>query len=77
MALFFNSIASLVMAECACTGLIFTYFADVPSLVYVEPKYLNWSTSSSVCPFIHMLADGLGLMLLMRILLLLELISIP
>ena len=44
----------------------FTSFADVPSLVCVEPKYLNWSASSCVCPFICMLVDGLGLMLLPR-----------
>ena len=55
------------MAECACASLIFTSFTDVPSLVCVEPKYLNWSTSSSVCPFICMLVDGLGLMVLTRI----------
>ena len=77
MALFFHSIASLVMAECACASLIFTSFTDVPSLVCVEPKYLNWSTSSSVCPFICMLVDGLNLMLLTKILFLSELISMP
>ena len=63
------------MAVCACTSLIFTFFTNVPSLVCVEPKYLNWSTSSSIYPFICMLLDGLGLMLLTRILLLHELIS--
>ena len=42
----------LVMAEFACTSVIFTYFTDVPSLVCVDPKYLNLSTSSSVIPFI-------------------------
>ena len=78
MALFFHSsIASPVMAECACASLVFTSFTDVLSLVCVEPKYLNWSTSSSVCPFICMLVDGLGLMLLTRILLFSELISMP
>ena len=45
MALFFRSIASLVMAECACVSLIFTSFTDVSYLVCVDPKYLNWSTS--------------------------------
>ena len=49
-------------------------FYDVLSLVCVDPKYLNWSTSSDIFAFIHMclLADDLGLMLLARILLLLE-----
>ena len=74
MELFFHTIASLVMAECACTSLI---FIGVPSLVYVDPGYLNWSTSSSVFPYIYMLVDGHGLMLLTRILLLSELISMP
>ena len=77
MVLFFHSIASLVMVQCACASLNFTSFTDVPSLVCVEPKYLNWFTSPIVCPFISMLEDGLGLMLLTRILLLLELISMP
>ena len=43
----------------------------------VDPKYLNWCTSSSTFPSIYMLVDGLALTLLTRILLLLELISIP
>ena len=77
MALFFHSIASLVMAECACPSVIFTSFTDAPSLFCVEPKYLNWSASSGVCPFICMLADGFGLMLLMIILLFSERISMP
>ena len=70
MALLFHSIASLVVAECAYVSLIFTSFIDVPSLVCVDLKYLNWPTSSSVFPFIYMLVDGLGLMVLTRILLL-------
>ena len=41
MALFFHSVASLVNAECACAGLIFTSFIDVPYLVCVNPRYLN------------------------------------
>ena len=61
-----QSTASLVMAECACASLIFNFFVDVPSLVCVDPKYLNWSTSSS--GFIGMLVDGLGLVLLKTIL---------
>ena len=77
MALFFHSIASLVMAKCACASLIFTLFIDVPSLVCVDPRYLNWFTSSSVFPCIHMLVDAVGLMLLARILLLSETISMP
>ena len=40
MALFFHSIASIVLAECACASLSFTSFTDVPSLVCVESKYL-------------------------------------
>ena len=74
---FFHSIASLIMVECACASLIFTSFFDVQSLVCVDPTYLNWSISSSVSPFIHMLVDGHRLMLLTRILLLSELISMP
>ena len=61
--LFFHGIASLVMAECACGILIRTSFNDVPSLVCVDPKYLNQSTSSSTFLLIHMLVDGLGLLL--------------
>ena len=48
------------MAECAWASLILTSFTDVRCLVCVEPKYLYWSTSSSVCPFIYMLVDGFG-----------------
>ena len=77
MALFFHSIDRLVMAECACASQICTSVTDVLSLVCVEPKSLNRSTSSSVCPFICLLVDGLHVMLLTRILLLPELISMP
>ena len=77
MALFFHSIASLAMAECACARLIFTSFIGAPSLVCVDPRYLNWSTSSSVFPFSHTLEYDHGLMLLAIILLLSELISMP
>ena len=77
MAFFFHSTAGLVVAECACTCLVSTSYNDVQSLVCVDPKYLNWATSSSTFPFIHMLVEGLGLMLLTRVLLLPELISIP
>ena len=48
------------MAECACASLIFTSFIDVPSLVCVDPNYLNWSTSNTFS-FIHILVDGLTL----------------
>ena len=75
MVLFFHSIASLVMAEYACASPIFTSFINALPLVCVDPKYLNWSTSSSTSPFDHMLVDGLDLMLLTSILLLSELIS--
>ena len=37
MTFFSHSIAILVMAECACAGLIFTSFIDVPSLAYANP----------------------------------------
>ena len=37
----------------------YTSFTDVPSSVCMEPKYLNGSTSSSICPFICMLVGGL------------------
>ena len=43
MVLFFHSIASLVVAECACASLILTSFIDVLPLVCVDPRYLNWS----------------------------------
>ena len=76
MAVFPHSIAGLVTADYDCARLIFTSFIDVPSLVCVDPRYMNWSTSSSVFPFIHMLVDGLGLMLLTKMLLS-ELISMP
>ena len=33
--------------------LIFTPFTDVLSLLRGDPMYLNWSTSSSISPFIH------------------------
>ena len=59
MALFFHSIANLVMTECACASLIFASFYDILSLVYLDPWYLNWSTSSSVFPIIRMLVDFL------------------
>ena len=49
------------------TSLICTSFIGVPSLVCVDLKYFNWSTSSTVFPFIHILVDGLGLTLLTRV----------
>ena len=73
---FSHNTASLDMAECACASLIFTSFNDVPSLVCVDHKYLNWSTSSNTFPLIHILVDGLGVMMKTRTLFLLELISI-
>ena len=63
------------MAECACASLIL--LLKFLSLVYMDPRYLNWSTSSSVFPFIHMLVDCLGLMPLTGILLLSEMIFTP
>ena len=51
------------MAECASASLIFTSFIDVPSLVGVDPRFLNCIISSSVFPFIHVLVHGLGLLL--------------
>ena len=76
-ALFFQRTASLVTIEYACACFIFTSFNDFLSFVCVDPKYLKWSTSSSIFTFIHMLVDGLGLMLLTTILHLSELISMP
>ena len=58
MALFVHSTASLVRAECVCTSLILTA-TDVPSLVCVDAKYLNWQTSSSVFPFISFYIWGI------------------
>ena len=74
---FFQRSARLVMAESACA----TVWSLLPLLMFrlwcVASRYLNWSISSSVFPFIHMLVDGLGLRLLAKILLMLELISMP
>ena len=67
MTLFFHT-AKLVTAECAFASLIFTSFYAAPSLVCVDPKYLNWFTSSSTFSFINMLLYGLSLMLLTKIL---------
>ena len=41
------------MAERACASLTFTFFIDVPSLVCVDPNYLNWPTSSGVFNLIN------------------------
>ena len=49
----FRNTASLVMAEYACASQIFTSFTDVPSLAWVDSRYMSWSTSSSASPFIH------------------------
>ena len=77
MALFDQSMATLVMAESACASLIITSYTDVPLVACVYSKYLNCSPSSSTFPFIRILVGGLGLMLPMRNLPLLELISNP
>ena len=39
---FSHSGSTLVMAECACAILTFTSFNDAPSLVCMDPRYLNW-----------------------------------
>ena len=36
------------------------FLSDIPTVVSVDPKYLNWSTSSSTCPFIFMLVTQFG-----------------
>ena len=71
MALFFD--CCIVIAECACATLYF--FADAASFVYVDPKYSNSSLLAALSRS-SMLVDGLGLVLLMRILLSSDLISI-
>ena len=77
MALFSHSIASLFKAECASASLTFTSFSDVSPVACVDPKYLNWSTSN-VFSLVHpMMVDDLGLLLLTRMLLSSELMSIP
>ena len=38
MALFLQSNANFVIAERACTSLIYTSFTDVPSVVCVDPQ---------------------------------------
>ena len=62
---------------CACTSLIFSSFIGVLSLVCVDPRYLNQSTSSTIFSIIRILVDGLGLTLLTTILLLSKQISMP
>ena len=69
IALFLCCTDSLVMPEWASASLTFTSFDDVISVVRVDPKYLNWSTSPNTFPFIRILVGGFGLMLLTRILL--------
>ena len=59
MALFCHAIANFVMTECA-----YISFIDVPSLVCEDPRYLNYSISFSVFPFIRLLIGGFALMLL-------------
>ena len=58
VSLFSQSVACLVMVDCACASLIFTSFNDFPSPVYVDPKYLNCFTSSSTFPLIHIYIGG-------------------
>ena len=54
MALFFHSIAGLVIAECACASLIFTSFIDFPSLVCVDPfELVHFFQRFSIHSFIH------------------------
>ena len=77
IALLFQSTASLVMAGCDCASLIFSSSNDIPSSVCVDLKYLNWFTSPSTFPFIPILVDGIGLMLLPTIMLFSEFISMP
>ena len=62
MALFFHSIASYVMAECACPSLIFTSFTDVP-FVFGLCGYKVFELVPFFCvfPFTYVLVDGLGL----------------
>ena len=60
MALLLQSTASLVMAQCTCASLIFTSLNDAPSVVCMEPKYLNESISPSTFLFTQIFADGLN-----------------
>ena len=59
-ALFSTALLALSWAECICkcASLIFDSFNDVPSLVLVDPKYLNGSISSNTLTFIHILDCG-------------------
>ena len=57
----------VVMVEYACISLILTSLVDVLSLICVNPRWLNWSTSSSTFPIFCILVDGLDLMLLTSI----------
>jgi len=45
-------LSSLARADVAVAMRAFTSLFDVPSFVRMEPKYLNWLTSSSISPFI-------------------------
>ena len=74
MALFSHSIASLVMAECACAIMIFTFLLMF-SLWFVLTHVFQLAHFFQHFPFIGMVVVSLDLMLLMRSLLLSELIS--
>ena len=71
-ALFSHSIASLVMAECACAIMIFTFLLMF-SLWFVLTHVFQLAHFFQHFPFIGMVVVSLDLMLLMRSLLLSEL----
>lgn len=77
MALLFQILASLVMADVAMPILVFISFVELPSALTKDPRYLKSFTSSSICPLIVMFGDGKCLWLLTRILLFSALISMP
>ena len=45
--------ADLYLQSTACANMFFTSFVDAPSVICVDPKYLNWSSCSSISPFIR------------------------
>lgn len=58
MALLFQILASLVMADVAMPILVFISFVELPSALTKDPRYLKSFTSSSICPLIVMFGDG-------------------
>ena len=67
----FKAMVTCAILACNCTKCAIILVLGGPALQELHPLILshslNWSTSSSAFPFIHVLVDGLGWMLLMKI----------